>query len=164
MLPSDRDYVEGMKLKHKDLKLEIMVLEKCVEFVFEEGEEEPGDIDMLLTELELKRGQEFFAGCLISLLTDGTIPEPKPRKRVRQSGEITDLMIEQAREYPIENLLEVKRKKALCPFHDDHNPSMSVKGNLYHCFSCGASGDVIRFVMELENLNFKDAVRYLNGR
>ena len=49
----------------------------------------------------------------------------------------------------------------LCPFHDDHHPSLRVdpaKG-LYHCFSCGASGDVFRFVREKEGCGFTDAVR-----
>jgi DNA primase len=41
---------------------------------------------------------------------------------------------------------------ARCPFHDDKNPSMGVTDSkgLYHCFSCGASGDVIKFVMDIE--------------
>lgn len=54
---------------------------------------------------------------------------------------------------------------AICPFHDDHNPSMFVsqKKQLYKCFSCGAGGDVFKFVMEYDKLNFKDAAKYLAG-
>ena len=42
--------------------------------------------------------------------------------------------------------------KACCPFHDDHNPSMSVDGQrgLYKCFACGAGGDVFNFVREYD--------------
>ena len=49
----------------------------------------------------------------------------------------------------------------LCPFHDDHHPSLRVdpaKG-VYHCFSCGAGGDVFRFVQEKEGCSFGEAVR-----
>lgn len=50
---------------------------------------------------------------------------------------------------------------ALCPFHDDKTPSMSISATkgLYHCHACGASGNAIRFVMEYERLSFHDAVQ-----
>lgn len=51
--------------------------------------------------------------------------------------------------------------KALCPFHDDHSPSMCVvpHKNIYQCFACGAGGDQYSFVMRVEGLDFPDAVR-----
>ncbi len=51
----------------------------------------------------------------------------------------------------------------VCPFHDDTNPSMSVskEKQIYKCFSCGASGNVINFVMDYEHLDFKDAISLL---
>ena len=52
-----------------------------------------------------------------------------------------------------------------CPFHNEKTPSFGVndaKGH-YHCFGCGAGGDVLRFVMESEGLGFLDAVRWLDG-
>jgi DNA primase len=50
-----------------------------------------------------------------------------------------------------------------CPFHDDHSPSMSVNPQLgiYKCFACGAAGDVFKFVMEHEKLDFKAAVEWV---
>ena len=50
---------------------------------------------------------------------------------------------------------------ALCPFHDDKTPSMSISAikGLYHCHACGASGNAIRFVMEYERLSFHDAAQ-----
>ena len=50
---------------------------------------------------------------------------------------------------------------ALCPFHDDKTPSMSISQSkgLYHCHACGASGDSIKFVMEYERLGFQEAVQ-----
>lgn len=52
----------------------------------------------------------------------------------------------------------------LCPFHSEKTPSFSVnpKGNFFHCFGCGASGDAITFYMKIENLEFLDAVRELS--
>lgn len=49
---------------------------------------------------------------------------------------------------------------AICPFHDDRNPSMSVNSQLgiYHCFSCKAGGDAIKFVMDYENLSYPEAI------
>ncbi len=51
----------------------------------------------------------------------------------------------------------------LCPFHDDHNPSLSVnpKTNLWQCFGCGAAGDVIRFIELFDQVDFVEAVRQL---
>jgi DNA primase len=56
--------------------------------------------------------------------------------------------------------------KGICPFHDEKSPSLSVSPsrNLYHCFGCGAGGDVIRFVMNIEHLDFSDAVERLASR
>ena len=50
--------------------------------------------------------------------------------------------------------------KGLCPFHDDHTPSLSVnlEKGLYRCFSCSASGDVFKFYQELKGVNFKTAL------
>jgi DNA primase catalytic core len=47
----------------------------------------------------------------------------------------------------------------LCPFHADKNPSLSINDEkgLFHCFACGTSGDVIRFVELIENIPFKEA-------
>lgn len=79
------------------------------------------------------------------------------------TGQITDDMIQQAKDYPIENIVEVKKGKALCVFHDDHNPSMGIKNNRYRCFSCGASGSVIDLIRKIQGLDFKEAVKYLSG-
>lgn len=48
-----------------------------------------------------------------------------------------------------------------CPFHNEKTPSMCVNNGWYHCFGCGASGDVVKFVMEMENVSFYDAVKLL---
>ncbi len=63
--------------------------------------------------------------------------------------------------------LELKRSgtslKAVCPFHDDTTPSLHVSSvrQMYHCFSCGAGGDSITFVMEFEKLTYPEAIERL---
>lgn len=48
----------------------------------------------------------------------------------------------------------------VCPFHDDHSPSMSVskEKQIYTCFSCGATGNVFQFLQDFENISFMEAV------
>jgi DNA primase len=48
----------------------------------------------------------------------------------------------------------------LCPFHDDHTPSLTVYPgtNTFHCYGCGAHGDIITFVREIERLGFAEAL------
>lgn len=54
----------------------------------------------------------------------------------------------------------------LCPFHDDHSPSMCVvpAKQIYKCFSCGAGGDAITFVREYHKMGFREALEYLADR
>ena len=56
--------------------------------------------------------------------------------------------------------------KGLCPFHHEKTPSFNVsqEKQLYHCFGCQASGNVITFVMNIENVDFKEAVEFLADR
>jgi len=50
--------------------------------------------------------------------------------------------------------------KGLCPFHDEKTPSFNVRNGqgFYHCFGCGAGGDVYKFLQEIESLSFSEAV------
>jgi len=56
--------------------------------------------------------------------------------------------------------------RAVCPFHDDKRPSMVVytDDGRYHCFGCGAGGDVIQWLMAYHNLTFREAVTELAAR
>ena len=55
------------------------------------------------------------------------------------------------------------RYVGVCPFHDDHSPSMTVNPTLgiYKCFACGAGGDVFKFVKEHEKIDFNGAVEWV---
>ncbi|MGH9277416.1 MAG: DNA primase, partial [Acidimicrobiales bacterium] len=59
-----------------------------------------------------------------------------------------------------------RRYQGLCPFHGEKTPSFSINQaeGLYYCFGCGARGDVITFVREVEHLDFAEAVERLAGR
>ena len=56
--------------------------------------------------------------------------------------------------------------KAKCPFHTEKTPSFSVSPDkqIYHCFGCGVGGNVISFIMSIENLGFIDALKLLADR
>lgn len=59
--------------------------------------------------------------------------------------------------------IELKRGKALCPFHAERTPSFMVNRDrqTFHCWGCGEHGDVISFIMKLKGIPFKDAFVYL---
>ena len=54
----------------------------------------------------------------------------------------------------------------LCPFHNEKTPSFNVNParNIYKCFGCGVGGDPVKFLMELEQLSFPDAIRWIAGK
>ena len=92
----------------------------------------------------------------------------------------------QNRGFPADWLLELKRKNdlvsiasnylqleqkgrsfwACCPFHNEKTPSFSINNEegFYHCFGCKESGDVIKFVEKMENVDFMDAIKILADR
>ncbi|MCL1145001.1 DNA primase [Shewanella marinintestina] len=59
-----------------------------------------------------------------------------------------------------------KNHSACCPFHSEKSPSFTVSRDkqFYHCFGCGAHGNVIDFVMEYDRLDFVDAIEELAGQ
>ncbi|NTW71877.1 MAG: DNA primase [Eubacteriaceae bacterium] len=56
--------------------------------------------------------------------------------------------------------------KGKCPFHSENTPSFVVSENkqLYHCFGCGVGGNVVTFIMAMENMNFVEAIKHLATR
>ena len=78
--------------------------------------------------------------------------------------------LQQLRDLPIEGVaerlgLDVRQHKALCPFHNDHHPSLSfnVRKNSYRCFVCDAHGGTIDLVMRYLHKDFKEACAWLGG-
>lgn len=59
-----------------------------------------------------------------------------------------------------------RTSKCLCPFHSEKTPSMVIyhENQSFYCFGCGAGGDVISFIMRIENLGYIEALRFLAER
>ena len=70
----------------------------------------------------------------------------------------------------IESYVSLKRSSrnrvGVCPFHSEKSPSFTVfpESQSYYCFGCGAGGDVITFIRQIENLEYIEAVRFLAQR
>lgn len=68
------------------------------------------------------------------------------------------------------NYIRLKRRGrnlvGLCPFHGEKTPSFNIytENGSFYCFGCGAGGDVITFIMKIENLDYVEAVRFLAQR
>ena len=81
--------------------------------------------------------------------------------QVQQANDIVDVVSEH---------VSLKKKGremvGLCPFHEDHRPSMNVSPTkqIFKCFACGVGGDVLKFVQMRENLTFPQAVERLAER
>lgn len=81
--------------------------------------------------------------------------------RIRKSNDIVDVISSY-----IDLVPKGKNYFGVCPFHDDHSPSMSVsrEKQIYRCFTCGASGNVLTFVMNFENIGFMEALKKLGDK
>lgn len=73
--------------------------------------------------------------------------------------------IQKAKAFPITNLLQFKRKVALCPFHEDRSPSLHYyeKTNTVYCFACNTAGDSIDVAIAVWGLEWKEAVTKLTN-
>lgn len=82
--------------------------------------------------------------------------------QIRAANDIVDVI--QSLNVPLKKA--GNQYKALCPFHKEKSPSFSVspQRQSFHCFGCGEGGDVYKFVMKREGLNFIEAVRRLADR
>jgi DNA primase len=144
---------------------------KLVELPHEVGD--GGDITDLFVRLGWRR--EAFERLLDEAAPAPVQPESasavkptKLRSAVTPLGERVG-RIKQAT--PIENVVgEYLRLKAsgdnlvgLCPFHEDHTPSLTVypASGTFHCYGCGKHGDVIKFVQEIERMSFNQALESL---
>ena len=73
-----------------------------------------------------------------------------------------DEAVAQARRIPMSEVVAVNRLGyALCPFHDDHHPSLHVTAHLAYCFICARGWDSLGLVMERDHLTFVEAVTRL---
>lgn len=89
-------------------------------------------------------------------LNNKSTPDP-------QGNPITPERIERAKQFPISDLLEIRRGTTLCIFHDDHKPSLKYypKDNRVYCYACNRGEDAIGVLMTLRKIDFREAVRFL---
>uniref|UniRef100_UPI003FEF9BA2 DNA primase n=1 Tax=Candidatus Ventrenecus sp. TaxID=3085654 RepID=UPI003FEF9BA2 len=80
---------------------------------------------------------------------------------IRNKADIVDII----KEY-IPLIQKGKNYFGVCPFHQDHSPSMSVskERQLFKCFSCGAGGNVFKFVSDYENISYIEAVSKVGSK
>ncbi len=89
------------------------------------------------------------------------MPNEDTKKQVRQLVDLVEIVGER---------LPLKQRGqnyiALCPFHQEKTPSFNVNParQIFHCFGCGAGGDVFTFVMEMDKVSFPEALRTLAER
>ena len=85
------------------------------------------------------------------------IPE-ETVERIRQAADVVEV---------VNDFVSLKKRGsnyvACCPFHNEKSPSFNVNPTrqIYKCFGCGKAGDSVRFVMDIENIGYGEALRYL---
>lgn len=91
----------------------------------------------------------------------GSILPEEIIEEIKEKNEITEV---------ISQYIQIKAMganyKALCPFHSEKTPSFVINGQRqsFKCFGCGEGGDVIQFIMKIENLDFVEAIKLLAQR
>jgi len=98
---------------------------------------------------------EFAVLCMAGMFDRATV------NRVQQSNDIVDVISEH-----VALTKKGREMVGVCPFHDDHRPSMYVNSDkqIFKCFACGAGGSVFTFVQMRENLSFPQAIERLAQR
>lgn len=153
-----QDVQRQARTEHLKTRMEGVVYRTLCKMADYDETERTGNIDS-----RLFLGEQVLGGIKTIIALQKEIfylksPGPKNGK----GRAITDDMIERARQFPMDQLVEINRNRmAVCPFHGDKDPSFSIKNNFGYCFGCGWHGNAIDFVMEKEGVRFADAVKRL---
>lgn len=116
------------------------------------------------SEIHIRDRKRFKKIIHYLMLTAESLPAyipPEPKTFLHQNASashLTEDQIRRAREYPLEEILEVKKGFfIICPYHPDTRPSMWIKSFGY-CFVCGKSMNSISYLRETKGFSFKEAV------
>ena len=104
-----------------------------------------------------KEIQKKYRLLIVEMLGEGSMRvDNNTLNEIRSSLDIVDVITSYM---PLTS--KGKNYFGVCPFHDDHSPSMSVspEKQIYTCFSCGATGNVFKFIQDYENISFMEAVK-----
>lgn len=88
-----------------------------------------------------------------------SIKKEREARESNRKDEITPEMVYRAREYPIEQIVRLERNgRAKCVFHGGEDGNMDIRKNFAYCYVCNSSGDSIKIYMQVNDVNFKQAV------
>lgn len=119
---------------------------------------------------EITREDDQKKTWVLPLLAKNAYGIAETLKRYRQelaalkspkAGEITDAMVEVARNHPIEKIVPVRNGRTRCVFHQGEHLNMDVRKNFAYCYVCGESGDAISVYMKANDVGFIQAVKAL---
>lgn len=158
-LPTERDFLlafpEGVKELLKTLKEERV-------FLMADSREAK---NLMVTDYQNEAAYQAVIDSNDQRLIEVNKEITKLEWYVKPKSQRTELDIAKAKEFPITNLIEFKRKVAICIWHDDRKPSMNYfpSTNKVWCFACQNGGDAIDVAMKLWNMDIKDAVTKLTN-
>jgi hypothetical protein len=113
-------------------------------------------------------------GLTMDMLLAGDRMQEKAKEILRMQGEILSWrrdkkdeispdMIERAKAYPFDQLIDFKHRSAMCPFHEGNSPALRYypDKNIVWCFACVKGWDPIQWVRDKEGVTFQESVRRL---
>ncbi len=153
----------------EDLRFHIFKLEHLKKLYESEGKKEDAKMVELFAEEHKKELVELqkklnWENIKLSSLVDKDTREKLTQWKKRIELIKSTLSIDQIVGQYINLRKSGNKSIGKCPFHDDHNPSFVVypETSSFYCFGCQKSGDIFRFVMEIEKLTFKQAVEAIS--
>lgn len=169
----DRDELAAYVAELRELEeVQMLLYEKGIDLDREIGRLDLGEIARRREVIKRhpKEGSQAYwedalEGGLYRMARDELMRMRARMGRLLPGGSTDTERIEKARKYPLEELLggiswRGNRGWRRCPFHSERSGSFCIyrDDNHYHCYGCGAHGDSISLVMELEGLSFKSAL------
>lgn len=147
----------------EDIKARAYELEPSIYTSYLDGEETPR-AEFVLNQIGWSYDWHWNQRCINSL-------SRWYRTHELRKEDIWEQKVEKARETSILSLFAKYvpngnfDRSIKCPFHNDGSPSLKIyeKTNSWHCFGCGAGSNQIDFIMKDQNMDFKEAVDYLNS-